>query len=55
MPKISLPATGSCRCGRIQIRLTKPPIVTAACHCRGCQKMSASAFSLTAIVPADGL
>lgn len=25
-----------------------------ACHCVGCQKMTASAFSLTAIVPQDG-
>ena len=26
--------------------------MTAACHCAGCQRMSASAFSLTAMVPA---
>jgi hypothetical protein len=25
-----------------------------ACHCTGCQKMSASAFSLSVAVPADG-
>jgi hypothetical protein len=25
-----------------------------ACHCKGCQKMSASAFSLTAMIPAQG-
>ncbi|HEV2268966.1 MAG TPA: GFA family protein [Steroidobacteraceae bacterium] len=25
-----------------------------ACHCRGCQRMSASAFSLTAAIPAAG-
>lgn len=50
-----LPWTGSCRCGAVEIVVDKAPICTAACHCRGCQKMAASAFSLTAMVPADGL
>lgn len=54
MPPMPLPLKGSCRCGRIEIRVSKPAICTAACHCRGCQKMSASAYSLTAMVPADG-
>jgi hypothetical protein len=31
-----------------------PPIMTAACHCTGCQRMSASAYSLTAMVPSTG-
>lgn len=51
---IPLPLKGSCRCGRVEIEMSKAPICTAACHCRGCQKMSSSAFSLTAMVPADG-
>jgi hypothetical protein len=54
MTKIPLPLSGSCRCGRVEIRITQPPICTAACHCRGCQKMAASAFSLTAMVPEKG-
>ncbi len=54
MPSIPLPLSGSCRCGRVAIRITAAPICTAACHCRGCQKMAASAYSLTAMVPADG-
>jgi len=54
MKPIPLPLAGSCRCGRLDIRVTKPPLATAACHCRGCQKMAASAYSLTAIFPADG-
>jgi hypothetical protein len=54
MKPIPLPLSGSCRCGRVEIRVTKPPLATAACHCRGCQKMSSSAYSLTAIIPADG-
>ena len=54
MPSIPLPLSGSCRCGRVAIRVTKPPLVTSACHCRGCQKMSSSAYSLTAVIPSDG-
>ncbi|MGP6087630.1 GFA family protein [Antarctobacter jejuensis] len=55
MPAPALPLDGSCRCGRVRIRITKPPLMTAACHCRGCQKMSSSAFSLTAMIPKSGL
>lgn len=54
MSRMPLPLAGSCRCGRVEIRVTKPPLATSACHCHGCQKMSASAYSLTAIIPADG-
>ncbi len=50
-----LPWTGSCRCGRTRIEVTAPPLITSACHCRGCQKMTASAFALTITLPADGL
>ncbi|WP_421905625.1 GFA family protein [Mameliella sp.] len=55
MPMPPLPLDGSCRCGQVHIRISKPPLMTAACHCRGCQRMSSSAFSLTVMVPADGL
>ena len=36
------------------MRVTAPPLVTMACHCTGCQRMSASAFSLSAAIPAEG-
>lgn len=49
-----LPWTGTCRCDRVAFRITAPPIMTMACHCTGCQRMSASAFSLTMMVPASG-
>ena len=48
-----LPMTGSCRCGQVKFEISAPPLMTAACHCTGCQRMSSSAFSLTAMVPAD--
>lgn len=36
------------------MRVTLPPIITMACHCSGCQRMSASAFSLSILVPSSG-
>ena len=51
MSKPALPAEGECRCGKVRFRITAPPLFTAACHCTGCQRMSASAFSLTAAIP----
>lgn len=47
------PAQGVCRCGATRLEVAADPLVTAVCHCTGCQKMSASAFSLTAMVPAE--
>lgn len=54
MPALSLPATGHCRCGALRVQVTKPPLMTAVCHCTGCQRMSGSAFSTTAMIPVDG-
>lgn len=44
---------GRCRCGQVQFQVTRDPVITMACHCRGCQRMTASAFSLSALVLAD--
>lgn len=44
---------GSCRCGQVVFELRAPPLITTACHCTGCQKMASSAFSLSALVPAE--
>lgn len=54
MTALDLPREGSCRCGRVKIRISKPPLLAMACHCTGCQKMSSSAYSLSAAIPADG-
>lgn len=43
------PIDGRCRCDGLRIRLTEAPLMTTACHCLGCQRMSSSAYSLTAI------
>ena len=49
-----VPVEGACICGECRVRVSIAPIITMACHCTGCQKLSASAFSLTAMVPVDG-
>ena len=49
-----LPWNGACRCGQVKIRVSAPPMITMACHCTGCQRMSASAFSLSVAIPAEG-
>ncbi|WP_108882364.1 GFA family protein [Anderseniella sp. Alg231-50] len=48
------PLTGACLCGSVQIKVTASPLLTLACHCRDCQKLSASAYSLTTMFPSDG-
>ena len=50
----NLPWEGGCRCGQVRIRVSAPPLITMACHCTGCQRMSSSAFSLSAAIPAEG-
>ena len=49
-----LPWTGGCRCGRVRLRISAPPLLSMACHCTGCQTMSASAFSLSIAIPTQG-
>lgn len=50
----SLPWEGGCRCGQVRFTVSTPPLLTMACHCTGCQRMTASAFSLSAAIPSDG-
>src|SRR5215470_19244491 len=49
-----LPWGGGCRCGRVRFRINAAPLLTMACHCTGCQRMTSSAFSLSAAIPSDG-
>lgn len=49
-----LPWAGGCRCGQTRIRITAAPLLAMACHCSGCQSMSASAFSLSLAIPSPG-
>lgn len=54
MPDVTPPQDGGCRCGQVRFRLSAPPILTMACHCTGCQRMTGSAFSLSVAVPSAG-
>lgn len=54
MPNDTNTIEGSCRCGRVKLRISAKPMITMACHCTGCQKMSASAFSLSVAIPTEG-
>jgi hypothetical protein len=49
------PILGSCQCGGVTYELLRAPLMVVACHCRECQKLSTSAFSITAVVDADAL
>lgn len=46
-------ANGHCRCGQVQFEISSAPLLTFVCHCTGCQRMTGSAFSLSALYPAD--
>lgn len=49
-----LPLDGGCRCGQTRLRVSVAPLLASACHCTGCQRMTASAFSLTLTIPSAG-
>ncbi|BBB26200.1 GFA family protein [Amphritea japonica] len=52
---MSYPIEGSCQCGGVKYRLLEAPQMVVACHCKECQKLSTSAFSITAMVKASGI
>lgn len=47
----SIKISGQCRCGQTRFETGSKPLITMACHCSGCQKMTSSAFSLSALFP----
>jgi hypothetical protein len=46
--------TGGCQCGAVRYEISEEPLGIYVCHCRECQKQSASAFGISIIVPAQG-
>jgi len=52
---MTYPIAGSCQCGGVKYKLLEAPLFIAACHCRECQKLSTSAFSITAMVNASSV
>lgn len=55
MDAIEYPIKGSCQCGQVSYELLEPPQMVVACHCKECQKLSTSAFSITAMVDAKSV
>lgn len=53
MPEVKTVHEGTCRCGAVRFEVQGPPMVTMACHCTGCQQMTASAFSLSSLYPLE--
>jgi hypothetical protein len=46
--------TGGCQCGAVRYEITGEPVALYVCHCRECQKQSASAFGVSVIVRRSG-
>ncbi len=55
MNDIHYPIKGSCQCGGVSYELLEPPLMVVACHCKECQKLSTSAFSITAMIHEDSI
>ncbi|MEM9738729.1 MAG: GFA family protein [Pseudomonadota bacterium] len=49
-----LPWKATCLCGQVEMNITQPPVISMACHCRGCQKLTSGPYSLSLLVPASG-
>ena len=47
--------TGGCQCGEVRFESADEPLALYICHCRECQKQSASAFGMSLEVPRGGL
>jgi hypothetical protein len=47
---VPLLLNGGCQCGAVRYEIAGPPGATYVCHCRECQKQSASAFGISVIV-----
>lgn len=46
---------GGCQCGDIRYQLSQVPLEIYVCHCKECQKQSASAFGISVIEPQTAL
>lgn len=51
MAKVSLPQSGGCQCGALRYELSAPPLMIYNCHCANCQKITGSAFVVSATIP----
>jgi hypothetical protein len=47
--------TGGCQCGHLRYEIAGEPLALYVCHCRECQRQSASAFGMSLQVRRDDL
>jgi hypothetical protein len=47
---MQLPQTGGCQCGKLRYEITEAPRAVYTCHCRACQRVTSSAFSMGVVV-----
>jgi hypothetical protein len=46
---------GGCTCGKVHYRTDAEPIFSGLCHCKTCQKLTGSSFSVVVAVPEPAL
>jgi hypothetical protein len=46
-------ADAQCACGALRLTVSKPPQLTALCHCFACQRRTGAPFSANAFYPID--
>lgn len=50
MAKTTLPQPGGCHCGALRYEVAAPPLMIYNCHCTNCQKITGSAFTVSATI-----
>ena len=50
MTKASLPIVGGRQCGGLRYEVDQPPMMIYCCHCTNCQKITGSAFVVSATI-----
>lgn len=50
---MNFPQGGGCQCGAVRYEIGEAPLLVYTCHCRDCQRLTGSAFSLGLVI-ADG-
>jgi hypothetical protein len=46
---------GGCSCGRVRYSADAEPIFAGLCHCKSCQKITGTSFSVVVAIPAPAL
>jgi hypothetical protein len=52
---VKLPIDGGCQCGSLRYQVTATPLMIYACHCTNCQRITGSAFVLSATIMEESL